>query len=120
MIEKDEVRIDLLLAESNDCEKGYVGMEFPVAAFLKIGPEDADFFIETLLKYICQEWTEWEDTRKCLENLKEEIKKFLKREIFYFTFRDLDYSLKNIPLVSPEASLDPERLLPYIDLKCSD
>ena len=120
MENKDEVRIDLLLAESNDIEKGDVGMEFPVAAFLKIGPEDVDFFIETLLKYICQEWSEWKDTRKSLEILKEDIKKFLNREKYYFTFRDLDYSLKNIPLISPEVSLDPKRHFPYIDIKCSD
>ena len=77
MEKKDEVRIDLLLAESNDIEKGCYRMEFPVVAFTKITPDEVDFFIDTLLKYICQEWTEWEDTKKSLENLKEEIKKFL-------------------------------------------
>ena len=116
MENKDEVRIDLLLAESNDIEKGCYRMEFPVVAFTKITPDEVDFFIDTLLKYICQEWTEWEDTKKSLENLKEEIKKFLNREKWYFTYGEYDYSLKTIPLKEPVSSLRKDRRYPYIDL----
>ena len=71
MENKDEVRIDLLLAESNDIEKLDYGMEFPVAAFLKIGPEDVDFFIETLLKYIVPHWSERGIIKKELMDQKE-------------------------------------------------
>lgn len=120
MENKNEVRIELLLAEYNDMERLDYGMEFPVAAFVKMGPEETSLFIETLLKYTCPKCSEWEETKRILEDRKEEIYKFLNREKSYFSFRDLDYSLKNIPLIDAEDSLNPELKIPEVDLLVTD